>query len=88
VKWLIGKEDARVQDGMPVANTQDARNVIEQLGSEPIHLGGDRFKARPSGNVPEDEKSSAAQKRSRSKNIRKAQAAGQKKLPTRRANRA
>lgn len=75
VKWLIGKQDAHVQDGRLIPDTKDAREVIEQLGSEPVHLSGDRFKASPRRNVPEAEKPSPAQKRARSSNIKKAQAA-------------
>lgn len=75
VKWLIGKEDAHMQDKNLVPDTKDAKEVIEQLGSKPVHLIGDRFKARPHGNIPESAKPTAAQTRARRKNIKKAQAA-------------
>jgi hypothetical protein len=40
VKWLISKEDAHVQDGKLVPDTQDAQGVLEKLGSQPVHLLG------------------------------------------------
>jgi len=75
VKWLIGKEDAHLQDNKLVPDTKDAEEVIEQLGSKPVHLLGDRFKAKPHGNIPESAQPTAAQTRARRKNIKKAQAA-------------
>jgi len=75
VKWLIGKEDAHLQDNKLVPDTKDAEEVIEQLGSKPVHLLGDRFKAKPHGNIPESAHPTAAQTRARRKNIKKAQAA-------------
>jgi|SRR5215510_14037664 len=47
VKWLIDKDDAHIQDNKLVPDTKAAKNVIEQLGSEPVHMLGDLFKARP-----------------------------------------
>ncbi|HEY7545092.1 MAG TPA: hypothetical protein VID27_09430 [Blastocatellia bacterium] len=73
--WLISKEHAHVTDGKLVPDTPEAREVLESLGSEPEHIGGDRFKARPRPNVPESEKPTAAQRRAQQENIKKAQAA-------------
>lgn len=53
--------------------------MIEQLGSQPIHLIGDRFKAKPRVNVPERDKPTPTQQRARRENIKKAQAARSKK---------
>jgi hypothetical protein len=75
VKWLIDKDDAHVQGKKLVPDTKAAKEVIEQLGSEPVHMIGDRFKARPRPNTPEQDKPTPAQKRARSANIKKAQAA-------------
>ncbi|MEO8358377.1 MAG: hypothetical protein ABI621_20920 [Chloroflexota bacterium] len=75
VKWLIGKEDAHVDGGRLVADTNDAKDVIRKLGSKPVHKTGDLFEARPRRNVAEKSKPIAAQKKARSKNIRKAQSA-------------
>ena len=75
VKWLIDKDDAHVQGNKLVPDTKAAKDVIAQLGSEPVRMLGDRFKARPRPNVPEAEKPTPAQKRARSANVKKAQAA-------------
>ena len=72
-KWLISKQHAHPSRGRLVADTADARKVLEQLGSSPRHIRGDRFKARPRPNVPESAKPTPAQKRARQANIRKAQ---------------
>lgn len=70
-KWLIGKEHAHVEDRRLVADTDDARRVLESLGSTPRHLGGDRFEAKPRPNVPESEKPTPTQQRARQSNIKK-----------------
>lgn len=46
-KWLIGKEQAHIEKGKLIPDTEDARAVLEALGSEPVHVGGDRFEAKP-----------------------------------------
>lgn len=79
VKWLIGKEDAHVKDGKLVADTKDAKDLIKKLGSQPVHMSGDRFKAQDRKDVPERSKPTAAQTRARRENIKKAQAARHKK---------
>lgn len=79
VKWLIDKDDAHVQGNTLVPDTRDAKDVIDQLGSSPTRMIGDRFKARPRPNVRESDKPTRAQKRARRANIRKAQAARRKK---------
>lgn len=53
VKWLIGKEEAHVQDAKLVPDTKAAKEVIQQLGSQPVHWIGDRFRAKPDPNAPE-----------------------------------
>lgn len=75
VKWLIGKEDAHVEDGKLVGDTKDVKDLIRKLGSKPVRIGGDRFEARPRRNVPEGAKPTAAQSRARRQNINRAQAA-------------
>jgi hypothetical protein len=79
VKWLIGKEDAHVQGAKLVADTKDARDVIEQLGSQPVHVIGDRFKARPRAKIPEKARPTSAQTQAPRKNVKKARAARTKK---------
>lgn len=78
VKWLIGKEDAHVDGDKLVGDTKDAKDVIRRLGSKPVHKTGDRFEAKPRKNVAEKSKPTEAQKKARSKNIKKAQAARSK----------
>ena len=75
VKWLVSKEDAHVEDGKLVGDTQEAKDLIKRLRSRPTHIRGDRFQAKPRRNVPERSKPTAAQTRARKKNIKKAQAA-------------
>ena len=60
-KWLIGKELAHVEDGRLVPDSEHARKVLAELGSRPVHVGGDRFKAAPRPNVPESKKPTPAQ---------------------------
>jgi hypothetical protein len=48
VKWLIGKKDAHRRGDRLVPDSKGARDVIEQLGAQPVHLTGDRFKVRSS----------------------------------------
>jgi hypothetical protein len=78
VKWLIGKEDAHVAGNRLVGNTKDAKDIINKLGSEPVHKMGDIFEAKPRRNVPERSKPTGAQKKARSQNIGKAQTAKKK----------
>jgi hypothetical protein len=75
VKWLIDKQDAHVEGDTLVGDTSEAKDVLKQLGSKAIHKSGDRFEARPRRNVPEKSKPTTAQKKARSQNIKKAQAA-------------
>lgn len=72
-KWLISKEDAHVANGKLVPDTKDAKALLKKLDSAPVHLSGDRFKAKDRPNVPERVKPTPAQKRARRANIKKAQ---------------
>lgn len=75
VKWLISKEDAHIEHEELVPDSDEARKILAELGSQPVHLKGDVFEARPKPNVAEKDKPTPAQKRARSENIKKAQAA-------------
>ena len=75
VKWLIGKDDAHLENGRLVADTNEAKKTLAALGSKPVHVEGDLFQAKPRRNVPEREKPTPAQQRARRENIKKAQAA-------------
>jgi hypothetical protein len=81
VKWLIDKKEAHVQDNKLVPDTLAARNVMEQLGSEPVRMLGDRFKARPRPGFREEPKSTRSQTRAtraRGENTKKSQAGRRK----------
>ena len=78
VKWLIDKDDAHVQGNKLIPDTKDAKEVIDQLGSYPTRMAGDRFKANPRPNVRESDKPTRAQQRARRANIKKAQATRKK----------
>ena len=75
VKWLIGKEDAHVKGGKLIPDSEDTRQLLADLGSEPVHVQGDVFKAEPRPDVPEEEKPTPAQQRARRANVKKGQAA-------------
>lgn len=75
VKWLISKDDAHIENGHLVSDSSEAKKVLAELGSQPVHCKGDIFDANPRPNVAEAEKPTPAQKRARSENIKKAQAA-------------
>src|SRR5258708_39996850 len=46
VAWLISKEDAQVQGGRITTTSAEVRDVLNQLSSTPLHVQGDRFRAR------------------------------------------
>jgi hypothetical protein len=73
--WLISKDDAHIEGDTLIADTDDARRLIETLGSTPKHVKGDVFEAKDRPNVPESKKPTEAQKRARVENIKKVQLA-------------
>lgn len=75
VKWLISKEDAHREGKKLIPDTDDAKGVLDKLGSEPSHVKGDMFEAKPRRKIPEREKPTPAQRKAWHKNIKKAQAA-------------
>lgn len=75
VKWLVSKEDAHVEGGKLVGDTQEVRDLIKRLRSTPVQIRGDRFKAKPRRNVAERSKPTTAQSKARKQNIKKAQKA-------------
>ncbi len=76
--WLIHKDMAHIDGDILVADSKDAKDLLSKLGSQPAHEKGDIFTAKDRRNVPEREKPTAAQKRARASNIKKAQAARRK----------
>jgi hypothetical protein len=73
--WLVNKRDAHVEGGKLIPDSAEARAMFAKLGSEPRHVKGDVFEAKDRPNVPEAEKPTPAQRRARTENIKKAQAA-------------
>ena len=73
--WLVEKKNAHVTGtGKLVLDNPKERRSLKIRG--PIeHVKGDVFSAKPRRNVPEREKPTAAQKRARGANIKKAQRA-------------
>ena len=73
--WLISKEDAHLEGDTLIPDTEDARSLIEGLGSKPKHIKEDVFEAKDRPNVPERKKPTEAQQRARLENLKKAQQA-------------
>ena len=73
--WLIGKDRAHVERGRLVPDSMAAENMLKRLGSAPVHIAGDRFRAKPRRKIPESEKPTPAMRRAQLANIKKAQAA-------------
>ena len=74
VAWLVSKEDAHMTDNNELVITDPkAQTVLKSIRGPIEHVKGDIFKAKPRKNIAEKDKPTAAQKRARSENIRKAQ---------------
>lgn len=86
-KWLVEKTDAHIEGDRLVADTAEARKMLSTLGSEPVHVSGDRFRAKPRRDIPESEKPTPAMRRAQIANIKKAQAAVRKRRGTKAAAR-
>jgi hypothetical protein len=82
-KWLIEKTHAHIESGRLVPDSIKARKLLASLGSRPVHVTGDRFKAKPRRNIPEAAKPTPAMRRAQLKNIKKAQAAVRRRKGTR-----
>ena len=72
--WLISKSIAHLEGDTLVADSSDAREILDMIGPV-IHLKGDIFQVHPRKNIPESEKPTKAQKQARMENIQKAQEA-------------
>lgn len=77
--WLVSKEKAHKEGATLIPDDEDAKQLLDSLGSKPVHITGDIFKAKDRRNVPEREKPTAAQRRAQQANIKRAQAARSKK---------
>lgn len=65
--WLVSKDDAHIEGDTLVADTDDARSMIEALGSKPKHVKGYVFEAKDRLNIPESKKPTEVQQRARLK---------------------
>ena len=74
-KWLVEKTHAHMEDGRLVPDSREAEKLFASLGSAPVHVDGDRFRAIPRRDIPESEKPTPAMRRAQLANIKKAQAA-------------
>ncbi len=81
-KWLVEKTHAHIENGRLVADSAEAARLLKQLGSVPVRVRGDRFRARPRRNIPESEKPTPAMRRAQLANIKKAQAAVRRRRGT------
>ena len=79
VKWLVEKTHAHVEDGHLIADSAEARKLFKSLGSEPVLVDGDRFRAKPRRDIPESEKPTPAMRKAQAANIKKARAAVRKR---------
>jgi hypothetical protein len=82
-KWLIEKTDAHIEKRRLVPDSAAAKKVIESLGSNPIRVGGDRFRSKPRRRIPEAQKPTPAMRRARMKNIKRTQAAARRRKAAR-----
>jgi hypothetical protein len=55
LKWLIEKTHAHIEEGWLVSDSAEAKKLFENLGSVPVHDDGDRFRAKPRRDIPENE---------------------------------
>ena len=78
--WLISKDDAHIESDTIVSDTDDARSLIETLGSTPTHVEEDVFNAKDRPNVPESKKPTSAQQSAKFENIKKAQQARRSRI--------
>lgn len=70
--WLISKDRAHIEADKLIAEDAEAEEVLQKIGPA-RHLRGDVFRGHPRINILESEKPTAAQKRAKRHNIKKAQ---------------
>lgn len=81
-KWLVEKSHAHIENDHLVPDSSEAKKLFASLGSAPVHIVGDRFRAEPRRDIPEDEKPTPAMRRAQFANIKEAQAAVRKRRKT------
>jgi len=76
--WLISKSDAHIENDKLVPDSENAKELLNNLGSVPKLLKGDIFSAKDRQNIPEKEKPTKTQQNAYRENIAKAQKARRK----------
>ncbi len=79
VAWLIDKNEAHVEGGVLVGDSDDVRNVLRKLRRRPKYLKGDIFEANPRIDIETKSKSIVSVKVVRNKNIKKVNVVRRKK---------
>jgi len=49
--WLIGKDHAHLANGRLITDSDAADRLLARLGSAPVHIAGDRFRAKRLGTI-------------------------------------
>ncbi len=75
--WLVSKEDAHIEGASLIPDSEDTKELFDNLRGPIKHEKGNIFSAKDRKNVPEKDKPTPAQKRARLENIKKAQATRQ-----------
>jgi hypothetical protein len=75
-KWLISKDDAHIESGGLVPDTDAARKVLSRLGGKPVRVRADRFKTPDRPDMPERGITTVAQRRARKHDIAEVKASG------------
>ncbi|MEK7601909.1 MAG: hypothetical protein AAB472_00255 [Patescibacteria group bacterium] len=79
--WLISKDKAHLsaKGKLVVTDKKDKASLAKAIRGRVVHVKGDIFTAHPAKNVPEASKPTSAMRRAQAANIKKAQAARNKK---------
>lgn len=77
--WLVQKKDAHAEGNKLIPDSEAAQELFDNLGSQPIHVEGDIYRAKDRRNIAAGDKPTQAQQKSRSQNLKKAQAANRLK---------
>lgn len=74
--WLVSKNCAHIENKRLVADKPGVKELFDTLGSPPVQIEGDIFKAKDRRSVSQMDQQAAVQKVATSANSKKAQAAG------------
>ena len=77
--WLVSKDYAHIENKKLVADKRNVMELFDRLGSQPVHVKGDIFKASDSRDLSNEQGPAAAQRNEPVGNITKALGAGNNK---------